>query len=73
MSLFVFAGKDESEEIYIDSNKGSRRNLFGVIVNLSTLAPIIDHRTVMDFTVVYTEDLTFANVEANEIMLNAQP
>ena len=71
--MIFFAGKEETEEICIDSNIGSRRNLFGVIVNLSTIAPMIDHRTVMAFAVVYTEYFTFANVEAHETALDAQP
>ena len=70
---FSFTKKDELEEVCIDSNKGSRRNLFGVIVNLSTFAPIIDHRTVMAFAVVHTEHFTFVNVKTNQTMLDAQP
>ena len=70
---FSFTKKDELEEVCIDSNKGSRCNLLKVIVNLSTLAPIINHRTVMAFTVVYTEYFTFANVEDHETVLDAQP
>ena len=43
------------------------------MVNLSTLAPIINHSTVMAFAVVYTDCFTFANVEAHETVLDAQP